>query len=267
MGEVLFDKTKVVLCLSVALVGCASADPAAPVGGGGRMDGSIAGTNDLAGSAAVDLSGVTETPDLAVPPDFAPPPDLVPPCVDTGSACSTGNPGACAAGHAKCVNSVLTCVPDVTTQSCYSGTPGTAGHGVCKTGTQGCVGSLGACMGEVTNTPESCFNDTDDDCNDVVNDTCPNTVSLGAPRALGIVGGAGGGAVSARCPANSWVTHAQFLFDDTDAHGTGVRIFCATPTLVRGPASYSISLTAVAPAPYASFQGTVYTPPDEQVGR
>jgi hypothetical protein len=216
--------------------------------------------------------GISDTPDLALsaigeggPGDLGAPPDLNLSCGASGAACNTGNPGACANGHQACVNNQVTCVPDATTQSCYSGPAGTAGHGVCKAGVQSCIGTLGACQGEVKPAAiESCFNDLDDDCNDVVNNGCPDTVTIGTPRTLGAVGGTGGHAVSGRCPAGSWVTRAQFLFDDPDSISTGVRVFCAKPTLVRGQSSYSITLTAVTPSPYTSFQGLNYTPTDDQ---
>jgi hypothetical protein len=266
-AAVFVEKAKLLFCVAAICGGCAAADRPAVGGGGGTgaQDGATGG-KDLGGVAA-DLSGAPEEPpDLAIPPDFAQPPDLLPPCMDAGTACSTGHPGACSAGHAVCVNNVLTCVPDVTTQSCYDGRAGSAGHGICTSGTQSCIGGLGPCMGEVVNAAvENCFNDTDDDCDDRVNNGCPSTIAIGPPRALTAYGGSGGGPQSARCPAGAWVTHAQFLFDDTDQHATGVRIFCAAPTLVRGANSYSISLTPSAPAPYASFQGSTYTPPDEMV--
>ena len=234
------------------------------LGAGADLAGADLAVADLAPSPdlAVPLDFATP-PDLTVPPDFTTPPDLTPPCVDAGTACTNSNPGACAMGHAVCVNNVLTCVSDVTAQPCYDGPVGTAGQGVCKAGTQTCTGSLGACMGEVTPAPrENCFNDLDDDCDGRVNNGCPDHVELGAPRALLAQGGSGGGPASARCPANAWVVKGDFLFDDTDVHATGVRIYCATPTLVRGPSSYSITLGAVTPSPYTSFQGNTYTPPD-----
>jgi len=45
-------------------------------------------------------------------------------------------------------------------------------------------------------------------------------------------------------------------FDDNDAHASGVAIFCATPTLVQGAASYSVTLTPNQPAPYAQTTGS-----------
>jgi len=244
------------LVASALALSCAGVDP--PSGpDGGRGDG---GVGSGGGSDAAVIV------DLAPPIDLMAPPDLVPACVDANTPCSTGNPGACGLGHAHCVNNVLTCVPDATVQACYNGPAGTQGHGLCKAGTQTCIGTLGECQGEIVPSRENCFNDLDDDCDDRIDNGCPTTVFLGAPRALAPVGGTGGGMVSsARCPTNSYVVRTQILFDDGDTSATGVRVFCATPSLVRGASSYSISLAPVSASPSASFLGARYTPPDEDV--
>ena len=105
-------------------------------------------------------------------------------CTDGGS-CSTGSPGDCSMGHAVCSGNVQSCVPDVTTQRCYDGPAGTVNKGVCKAGTQTCIGSLGSCDGEVKPAAvENCFNDLDDDCDGVVNNGGPTTISTGTPHAL-----------------------------------------------------------------------------------
>jgi hypothetical protein len=59
-----------------------------------------------------------------------------------------------------------------------------------------------------------------------------------------------------RCPANACVTRAQFFFDTQTQHASGVRIWCATPTLVRSPTGYSITTAQIAPAPYLTQTGT-----------
>jgi hypothetical protein len=241
-----------VLLTSAVLCGCAQPTPAVgpadlrPVGSGNPFQNEA----DL----GLDASG-----------DLRPRPDLAP-CVDTRAPCSTGHPGACASGHTQCRDGALTCIPDVTTQPCYTGPAGTAGHGACVAGTQSCMGGLGACMGQVVPRTEDCFNNLDDNCNDRVDDGCPSTVTLGSPRKLLPLGGTGGTTnVSARCPAGSYVVRAQFMFDDDHSAASGVRIFCAAPTLVRGAGSYSVSLTPLAVAPAASFSGQNHTPPDEEV--
>jgi hypothetical protein len=241
MESVLVGRTRlfaVALCL---WAGCAAPDKPRSADGGfdGMTPGDGAQPADLA--VPIDLS---ELPDLAPPPDFAAPPDLMPACIDAGTVCNTGNPGACALGRAVCVNNMLTCIPDATTQPCYTGPAGSQNIGICRGGTQSCVGGLGACMGEVRPAQyENCFNNLDDDCNNLLNDGCPDTVSVGNPRALPAQGGSGGGPVSARCPANSFVVHTQFFFDHQDSTASGVQIFCSTPTLVRGASSYSVSLS------------------------
>ena len=52
------------------------------------------------------------------------------------------------------------------TQTCYTGTPGSAGQGICESGTQTCVfGSFGTCVGEVTDEPtDFCGDGIDNDC-------------------------------------------------------------------------------------------------------
>jgi hypothetical protein len=170
-------------------------------------------------------------------------------CMDGGS-CSTGNPGDCSMGHAVCSGDVQSCVPDVTTQRCYDGPPGTVNKGVCKPGTQTCIGSLGTCDGEVKPAAqEDCFNDLDDDCDGVVNNGCPNTLTLGTPRALTLRGSAtGGSAFSLRCPAGQFVAKSVTYADDADVCLGGIDIYCATPTLVRGATAYSITETVSATA-------------------
>jgi hypothetical protein len=177
-------------------------------------------------------------------------------CAGVGTPCASGNPGACNAGHIICASGVATCKPDVESQPCYSGAPGTEAHGPCKGGTQACIGTLGACVGEVTPQPEDCFNTIDDDCDGTVNSGCPDQLTLGAPRPLDPQGGVGGTARSARCPAGAFVTRAQVLFDDTDGAVAGVNIYCGTPTLAVGNQGFTLGIAPVAPAPYDGFVGT-----------
>ncbi|MEP7122975.1 MAG: MopE-related protein [Byssovorax sp.] len=64
------------------------------------------------------------------------------------------------------------CVPS-STQSCYSGPPGTLGVGSCVGGIQTCnaLGTgYGACVGEVLPKPETCATPGDDDCNGQTNE-------------------------------------------------------------------------------------------------
>ncbi|MGZ3406695.1 MAG: hypothetical protein ACXVAN_09665 [Polyangia bacterium] len=168
-------------------------------------------------------------------------------CVDGGS-CTTNNPGDCAMGHAACSGDQQLCVPDVTTQRCYTGAPSTMNKGVCKAGTQTCIGALGSCDGEVKPAAqEDCFNDLDDDCDGVVNNGCPVSLTTGTPRALTARGNpAGGAAFSLRCPAGTFVSKLINYGDSTDQYIGGIDIFCATPTLVRGASTYSVTETASA---------------------
>jgi hypothetical protein len=177
------------------------------VGGCASTTPPLGGGGDGGGSGDLSLRDLSVA-DLATPVDLKPPPDLTPTCMATGAPCNTGQQGVCAAGH------------------------------------QGCVGNSPACVQDVNPTAESCLNDLDDDCNGTINNGCAIAVSLGTPRALPAVGGAGGGAASIRCPANTWVVHTEFWFDRPDATASGVHIYCATPTLQRGAGGYSITLGA-----------------------
>ena len=109
---------------SASLTGCASAAPADSVFSQTGPGEDMGDDADLAGGVVVGM------------------------CVDGGS-CDTGNPGDCSMGHAVCSGNVQSCVPDVTTQRCYSGPAATANVGVCKPGMQTCIGAVGSCAGEV----------------------------------------------------------------------------------------------------------------------
>src|ERR1700761_8351119 len=127
-----------------------------------------------------------------------------------GAACMTNDPGACAKGHTVCTGGVSTCMPDVTTQSCYGADPDTQNKGVCHSGTQSCVGTLGACMGAVLPAQgENCFNELDDDCDGTANNGCPRPRSPGPSDPLVARGGSGGSVTSSMCPAGSLVTAVQ----------------------------------------------------------
>ena len=186
-------------------------------------------------------------------------------CVATAAACMTTNPGACAAGTAECDDAgALTCRPVHTTQACYTGPAGTLGVGTCKDGTQSCIGSLGKCTGEVVPAAhDDCFAMTDNDCDGTVGNGCPEALTIGADRALTAVGGTGGTASTVHCPKGAFVTRVDSWFDDVQEHASGVSIYCATPTLVQGASSYSVTLTASTPAPYQKTTGTV-APTDER---
>jgi hypothetical protein len=189
------------------------------------------GDADLAG---VDLAGGT----------------IVGNCTN-GAACTiASNQGDCAMGHAVCSGSVQSCVPDATTQRCYDGPPSSVNKGVCKAGMQTCIGALGSCDGEVKPAAqEDCFNDLDDDCDGVVNNGCPDHLVTGTAHLLTARGNTGGGAAfSLRCPANTFVSKSIVYGDSTDSYIAGIDLYCATPTLVRGASTYSVTETASATA-------------------
>lgn len=245
------------------------------LGSGNDLGKDLKKAPDFAEPSTDDLAG--SSPDLAAKGDFATsndlaqtPDDQATPvdqlaatdqasngCAGQGTACPTGYPGACAAGTLTCSGgTTLVCTPNTTTQPCYSGPSGTDGHGACHGGTQSCVGTLGACTGEVTPAAnENCFNSVDDDCNDKVNDTCPIAVSVGTPVALPSVGGAGGGAGSTRCPAGQFAGAVRYFYDDFDGYMAGMGLFCVTPTLTKGTASYSITTSDVNAVSPINFYG------------
>jgi hypothetical protein len=176
-----------------------------------------------------------------------------------GSPCTASNPGACAAGTTVCDgHGGVSCVPNVTTQSCYTGPAGTANVGVCRAGTQSCIGTLGACTGQVQPASiEGCFNNTDDDCDGTINNGCPIAIATGTPRSLTVRGNpSGGSAYSLRCPANSFVSKTSISVDTAAQFISGVTITCATPKLVTGTSSYSVTLTPVTPQPYGAVIGS-----------
>jgi hypothetical protein len=172
-------------------------------------------------------------------------------CV-AGMTCMTDNPGECAAGHTVCTDGKRTCMPDKTEQSCYSGEPETTNRGACHPGTQSCIGTLGACMGEQLPTMENCFNNSDDDCDRVVNNGCPDSFVLGAPDPLVARGGSGGNIAESMCPAGAVVTGVQIQLSATNmnpGYVISVQPTCAVPTLVRGATEYSVALMPVASPP------------------
>jgi len=211
--------------------GCASA------AGPDEQTQNVGGNSDLGG---VDLAGG----------------GVVENCQPNQACTINGNPGDCSAGTTFCSGNVQSCVPNATTQSCYDGPPGTMGKGVCKQGTQTCIGSLGTCDGQVKPAAaENCFNDLDDDCDGVVNNGCPNTLTTGTPRVVGGQGNSGGGAaLQLRCPSNTFVTKTVIFGDNSDGYLSGLDIYCGTPTIVRGATAYTVSVAVSATA--MGFRGT-----------
>lgn len=206
----------------------------------------------LPGDDGADLAGVADVSDLAGLGGSN--------CTD-GASCSTGNMGACGTGHIVCSGGAASCVPDATTQACYTGPANTMGVGACKAGVQTCIGTLGSCDGQVLPAAqENCFNDVDDDCDGVVNNGCPTALTTGTPRVLTLYGNAGGGTpFSLRCPANSYLTKIVVYGDSNDLAIAGLDIACATPTLTRGASSYTVTPTAVTPNPATIRGGNITT--------
>jgi hypothetical protein len=237
---------------------CAKGDEGVAADGGGGGDvtedgGAGDGAKDGNTSYVADSgkSGDSATADDAEA-------DAAPICVESDAGCSTGSPGACADGILHCDGGVAVCEAVTTTESCYSGGVSTRNTGICHDGTQTCTGTLGACTGEVDPMPtENCFNNTDDDCDGLINNGCPTSLTLGPQRSLASAGtGTGGGAHTVVCPAGAFVTRVDSWFDNNDAEASGVSIYCATPTLIQGASSYTVTLAANTPAPYLVEHGT-----------
>lgn len=118
-----------------------------------------------------------------------------------GAACSTGMSGICANGTSACSGGTIVCNQNMQSsaeacdglldencngtidegcactngamQSCYTGSPGTAGVGPCKTGLQTCSnGMWSMCAGQVLPATETC-NGIDDDCDGSTDDGNP----------------------------------------------------------------------------------------------
>jgi hypothetical protein len=220
--------------------GCAS--PLAATGGDDL--GAGPGGDDLAGidPHGTDLAGA----DFALPAGDC----------HAGTACATGNPGDCASGHVVCSGGVATCMPDVTTQSCFDGPAAKRDVGVCKSGTQSCIGTLGECKGELLPAAqENCFNDLDDDCDGKADNRCPDGLSVGAQRPLSAHGGNGGSPLTALCPAGTWLLKTTMYLDDTDKFIAGLDVWCAAPRLVRGTTSYTVGSATLPTTPSASAKG------------
>lgn len=88
-------------------------------------------------------------------------------CGACGMACGDGftcDSGSCVIGGGDCQ-------PDASPESCYSGPAGTQGLGACRAGTRECVnGTWGPCQGEILPVTELCSNNTDDNCNGIIDE-------------------------------------------------------------------------------------------------
>lgn len=139
--------------------------------------------------------------------------------MNTVATCTMGTcERTCAAGFFDCdlradngceTGTSCVCMPG-STQSCYSGAPGTAGVGLCASGTRTCAASglsYGPCLGEVVPVAEVCSDFLDNDCDGSRDESidedgdgytvcdgdccdgpsCPNNVSIG-PGSFEIAG-------------------------------------------------------------------------------
>ncbi|MEO8875065.1 MAG: hypothetical protein ABI461_05715 [Polyangiaceae bacterium] len=217
-------------------------------GGSGTGDDSGLGEKDGAsyggGDGSAKDGGASET-------------DSGPTCVEVDAGCTTSLPGACGAGIIHCDGGAPVCEPAAASAACFTGGATTRNNGVCHDGVQSCSDTTGACTGETTAAAhENCFNNLDDDCDGLINNGCPNSISIGANAPLTARGGGGGGAVSVHCPTGALVTRVDSYFDNDDAKVSGVGIYCATPSLIQGASSYSVTLTPNTPAPYQVQTGS-----------
>ena len=125
-------------------------------------------------------------------------------------------------------------------ESCYTGAPGTVNTGLCRAGTRSCSGGAwSACEGEITPQPESC-DLKDNDCNGLADD------ALTTPCYSGPAGTAGIGRCRAgtqTCVAGSWSTCADEVLpvaedcngDDDDCDGD-IDEFASPQPCYEGPA-------------------------------
>jgi formylglycine-generating enzyme required for sulfatase activity len=126
----------------------------------------------------------------------------------SGIACSTGLPGACAAGTTACLGGGVACLQDVQPSvetcngadddcngvvdngdpgggvACYTGLPG-----ACAAGATTCQGGSVACLQAVQPSVEAC-NDVDDDCNGATDNGNPGG---GIPCSTGLLGACAAG--------------------------------------------------------------------------
>jgi hypothetical protein len=96
---------------------------------------------------------------------------------------------------------------------------------------------------------ENCFNDLDDDCDGLVDNGCPDSVSVGAPRGLATQGSTTANEFTVICPPDE-VAVAGLVYEDAlVAAISGVGLTCARPALQRGRTAYSLTLTQTGAAP------------------
>lgn len=193
----------------------------------------LAGAVDLAvdASTGVDL-GTLIPPDLSTmaPPDMTSPtpPDLLDPCAGAGGACSTGQPGVCAAGTWTCTAGSLSCVRN-----------------------------------QAPAARENCFNTLDDDCSGDIDNGCPIAVGVGTPAPLYWVGGSGGGSGSVRCPAGQFAGAVRYFYDEYDLFMAGMGLFCTAPTLTKGASSYSVTTSSILSVTPIVFAGSAWDYSDD----
>jgi len=166
----------------------------------------------------------------------------VPECPNFGQACTTGQPGICAAGTNVCVGNSTVCAPNnsPSPETCNGidddcdGTPddnptdagaacGTGLAGVCGPGTEVCTGGSLVCTSNVMPMAETC-NGLDDNCNGPVDEgfnvgaSC--TVGLGACQNSGniICDGNGGATCNATAGNPSMEICGSQIDEDCDGN-------------------------------------------------
>jgi hypothetical protein len=130
-----------------------------------------------------------------------------------GKTCNTGKPGICGPGTTQCKSGAVACVQNKqpateicdtidndcdgqvdegcncvngSTQTCYTGPPGTQGIGICKAGTQTCTsGNWGSCTGQVVPGVEVC-DGSDNDCDGTSDEGNPGGGASCSTGKLGI---------------------------------------------------------------------------------
>ena len=186
---------------------------------------------------------------------------------EAGVACDSKKPGVCAAGTSACQGGQVVCTPntqasaekcdgadndcdgqtdegcncvDGTSQSCYTGAPGSQGVGPCKGGNQTCSGGTwGTCLGQVVPGTEIC-NGQDDDCDGQTDDGNPGGGSAGSTGLSGICS-----AGTQQCQAGSLKCTQNQQAAPSDTCGNGLDDNCNGQTDENCGCAHDVCSTGV----------------------
>jgi hypothetical protein len=133
--------------------------------------------------------------------------------------CRTGT-CACAPGSFQCGTACVTSEPGT---ACYTGTSGAPGVGICEAGTWTCSGNSVTCVGQVGPRTRVC-NGVDDDCNNISDQGCPTSLSLGTSTTTD-AGDSDGSFITTSqtwCPAGSVITGFRVRIRNCDFFTCGI---------------------------------------------